>query len=417
VSQALPLTTRLSYALASVATGLFSTVPSVLLVYYGVSILRFDPAFIATLILVPKIAGLLIDPLIGRVFDKLLTSGSQIWRGVLAACAIVLVSAFALLFTPSVAGTHPVALAAAYVVFTIAYSAFAVPYIAVPAQLDLPPNDQTSLVGLRLTFGFAGILAGAAGAPFLISMTGGGAAGYPTMAVICAVVGVLCIAPALLVGPVPDARRGDDAAARLSAPYRNKRFLTLAATYVFATAAFSCLIATLPFVLIGQFNLSESDVGVIMLGCFGIGLVATPVATTVSRRFGLSTVTIIGLGIFASCPIALAILTPASAFISLFMMTAGAGFSFIQLSCFALVAKLVPDNRTGSKQDGGLFTGAFVSLEKFGLATGGALASLAQKDIWGGLAAGTVGLVLVPTILVLFAAVTAISSVKGSKTR
>ena len=58
------------YGVGSFATGLYSTVPSVLLLYYCTEILRIAPAVAGLVILVPKLWSLLWDPLVGGWLDR-----------------------------------------------------------------------------------------------------------------------------------------------------------------------------------------------------------------------------------------------------------------------------------------------------------------------------------------------------------
>ena len=69
-----PLTHRLAFGVGSIGTGLFATIPALLLLYYLSSVLGMPP-FVAGLVATSaKLWGLASDPVIGRLSDIVLTS-------------------------------------------------------------------------------------------------------------------------------------------------------------------------------------------------------------------------------------------------------------------------------------------------------------------------------------------------------
>jgi MFS/sugar transport protein len=69
--RARPITTgdTASYAMGSFGTGVFSTVPAVLLLYFCTETLHIAGTVAAALILIPKIWSILWDPFVGRWSD------------------------------------------------------------------------------------------------------------------------------------------------------------------------------------------------------------------------------------------------------------------------------------------------------------------------------------------------------------
>ena len=65
------LPSLLAYAAGSVGTGIYSTVPGILLLYYMTQALGLPVTLASLVILIPKAAIILLDPLIGSWSDRL----------------------------------------------------------------------------------------------------------------------------------------------------------------------------------------------------------------------------------------------------------------------------------------------------------------------------------------------------------
>src|SRR5262249_52920803 len=129
------------------------------------------------------------DPLVGAWSDR---TGSRFGRRrpfMVVGTAGVVLAFIALFAVPSFTQSAATALwvAVTYFVLATVYSLFAVPYIAVPAEIDVQRSDRTRLVRWRMSFAMVGVLAGAALAPWIVSLAGGGRAGYAVMGFVLAV--------------------------------------------------------------------------------------------------------------------------------------------------------------------------------------------------------------------------------------
>ncbi|MHB9004844.1 MAG: MFS transporter, partial [Coriobacteriia bacterium] len=98
-----------SYALGSVGTGGFSTVPGLLLLFYLTNVLGVSPGLAGLVVFAPKAWDVLINPYVGQLSDRAV--GRHGTRApFLLAGALGLPVFFALMFSPSAA--WPTSLAA-----------------------------------------------------------------------------------------------------------------------------------------------------------------------------------------------------------------------------------------------------------------------------------------------------------------
>jgi GPH family glycoside/pentoside/hexuronide:cation symporter len=185
----------LGYAVGSLGAGVYSTVPGILLLYYMTQVLALPVALASLAILLPKLVIMVVEPMVGAWSDRVFaSSGSR--RPFLIAGAVLSAAAFVLLFsTPKL--PEPVVTCAvvsgAYLLASLAYSLFAVPYVAMPATMSEGERERAKIMGWRMSFVFAGVLLGAAVPPILVGRFGGGAVGYTRMAMVIAGLSLLCM--------------------------------------------------------------------------------------------------------------------------------------------------------------------------------------------------------------------------------
>ncbi len=181
---------RRGYALGSIATGTFGTVPGLLLLPYLTDTLGVAAAVAGLIVFVPKAWDVVLNPIAGRISDRSRSPRGR-RRPFLLRAGIALAVTFALIFTgPS----GPPALAATWVVLSFllcatAYAFFQVPFNAMPAEITSDAAERTRMMTWRVAVIAVAILLSGATAPLVVE-----ALGYAAMGVY---VGVL-----LLVGTV-----------------------------------------------------------------------------------------------------------------------------------------------------------------------------------------------------------------------
>lgn len=176
------------YALGSVGTGGFATVPGLLLAFYLTNSLGVTASLAALVVLFPKLWDVIFLPIVGNWSDKAARkSGTR--RPFLLAGGLLLPIFFILMFAVPASASSGVAAAWVFVAFLLAASAFAifqVPYIAIPAEITDSSKERTSIMAYRVAFLTVAILIFGAGAPVVRDAFGGAHKGYLIMAIFVA---------------------------------------------------------------------------------------------------------------------------------------------------------------------------------------------------------------------------------------
>ena len=177
------------YAIGSLGTGGFATLPGLVLVYYLTDTLGVAAIVAGLIVTGAKIWDVLIDPVIGGLSDRALArKGSR--RGPMVIGAIGLPFAFILTFAVPT-GLAPSGSAlwvlVAFVAAATFFSLFQVPYIALPAELTDSYRERTRLLTWRVVMlTFAILLFGAGGPEIRGLFPENQPLGYLMMAVVAA---------------------------------------------------------------------------------------------------------------------------------------------------------------------------------------------------------------------------------------
>ena len=389
---------RLGYAMGSFGTGVFSTVPAVLLLYFCTETLKISGSVAALLILLPKLWSIVWDPFVGSWSDR----ATHPWgrrRPFMVIGIIGMVAAFVLLFNvPEYSTGLTVAwVGISYFALATLYSLFAVPYIAIPAEVAPDHLSLAQLISWRMALAMIGILAGAAGAPMIIEAGGGGRAGYGVMGW---TIGLLCLVTmsipfVMLHGRDRPAKASllNTAASRLFigmiASVQNRNFRTLSLAYLLQAVAFGSFSAIVPYIITKGLARPAGDIG-IALGVYILATIfAVPLWSWLGSTHGLRTALrwaalsyglgTLGIGavIFYQLdwPVALCLLA-----------AAGVPFAGLQVLPFTLVGDFIRDEGADAE---GRFTGIWTAAEKVGLALGavmvGKTIDLARGDLTTGI--------------------------------
>lgn len=411
----------LGYAIGSFGTGVFSTVPAVLLLYFCTETLGMSGAIAALLILVPKLWSIAWDPLVGSWSDK----SQHRWgrrRPFMVAGIIGMVTAFVLLFNvPSLSAGQTIAwVGLSYFALATLYSLFAVPYIAIPAEVSDDQSSLARLVSWRMVLVMVGILAGAAGAPMIVEAGGGGRGGYGVMGW---AIGAMClIAMSVPLIMLRGRDRPAEAASRnapqtslvadMIASMANINFRKLSLAYLAQAVAFGAFSAIVPYVVTKGMGKTDADIGT-ALGVYLLATIfAVPFWSWLGKKIGLrsalrwSAITY-GLGVLG---IGLVILYQLDWGVALgFLAFAGIPFAGLQVLPFTLVGDLI---RAEGADAEGRFTGIWTAVEKLGLALGAVLVGQTIDLIHGDMVQG-IGLFVCAVPLVLcFASTLFLNSAK-----
>jgi glycoside/pentoside/hexuronide:cation symporter, GPH family len=377
------------YAAGSLGTGVFSTVPTVLLLYYCTNILFLRPELATLIVFVPKAWSVLWDPLVGSWSDRTRGRLGRRRPFLIVGAAGVTISFIALFSTPSnLSGNEAFAwVAVSYFVLATVYSAYAVPYIAIPAEASDDPVIRARMVGARMTVAMAGVLLGAGAAPFVVELAGGGRAGYETMAWIVAIAcGCAMFAP--VIGIRRHERIFSEKLAprpRLAGQIRrataSSHFRRIAVAYFIQLTSIAAFFSAVPYLVTGHFGRQEGDVGLAMTLLLIATMAAVPLWVRIARRTGairalrfaviLGAVTIASVGICTVSGVAwtTALLT---------FPLVGLAFAGLQVLPFTLAADVAHNEcRNSGQSDEAVFTGLWTATEKLALAAGPGLTGLA----------------------------------------
>ncbi|KDA05421.1 MFS transporter [Microbacterium sp. CH12i] len=387
----LPVRTIVNYAVGSLGTGGYSTLPGLVLTYFLTDNLGVAALAAGLIVTVAKVWDVIIDPLIGAASDRQLArTGSR--RGFMIIGALTLPVFFAATFAvpPS---WGPVASAIcvllAFVATATSFSLFQVPYIALPAELTDSYDERTRLLGWRVVVLTAAILLFGAGGPMLRRATGDQVTGYLLMGIVAGVV----IGVGMLI-----ASRTADAAAKVTrsdastptqsslrtqylsgfrALRRSLPFRALLGTFLLQALATGTMLAGAQYVASWVLH-DEAAVEVLFIALVGPALIATPGWTAIANRIGKER-TFLGASILflaASATITIAIWAPGP-WIYASVAVAGVAYAGLQSLPLAMLPDVIShDERTTGPGRAGTFTGIWTAGETVGFALGASAVSL-----------------------------------------
>ena len=383
-SRTLPLGLSLGYGLGSVGTGIYNTVPGLLLLIYMTDTLGI-PAWLAGLgIFVPKLWDVITDPWMGSLSDR---SHSR-WgrrRPWLLAGGLILPPLFVGLFSAPDFGDPMLAFAwvlGFYVLCATAYTTFSVPYIAMPAEMTDDYDAVTSLMGWRMALLTIGVLVSGALAPALVHVFGDGRSGYAGMAaVIAAALALSMIGTFFGTRKAPQRERTDTAPpfwSTFRAALSVKPFAILTAGYFFQHAGVGAVLAVVAY--FARYTLEGGDLTVtILFVCLVAPAFAfMPVWVLVSKRIGKQTGFIASMLLFGLGAASLWLASPDNlVLVYVQVAVVGIGWAGTELFPFSMLPDVIAADREASgERREGAFTGLWMAIDKGSLAFGALASSL-----------------------------------------
>lgn len=383
-----------AYAAGSIATGVFSTVPSVLLLYFCTETLGLPPLWAGAVVFAPKVWSLVWDPLVGAWSDNHAGRAGR-RRPFLLGGAAAIAAGFVLLFTPPTLPPAPLTawMGLAYLFLVTGYSIFAVPYIALPAEIAATAGERRRLVSWRIAAGMAGVMIGASGAAFLVAGFGGGRPGYAamslTIAAICAV--AMHLPYRMMKGrerppAAPGAGRRISLLASLLRAGRNHAFRDLCLAYFLQLTAVGLMMSALPYVITQGLGRGEQDIGTAMGAMLGLSMIAIPAWSALAGRIGETSGLRIAVLLFVGTAAAFGALlagTPSWPLALAAIALIGAPFAGVQALPFTLLAHIAHASQgDGAGSSEATLTGVWTAAEKLGLALG-PLLTAACLSLWG----------------------------------
>lgn len=381
------------YAIGSLGTGGYATLPGLVLTYFLTDNLGVAALAAGLIMTAAKIWDVIIDPLIGAASDRQYArTGSR--RGFMVVGALTLPLFFALTFAvpPSWGPTAgAICVLLAFLATATSFSLFQVPYVALPAELTSGYDERTRLLGWRVVVLTAAILLFGAGGPELRRAAADPVAGYLLMGVIAGIaigVGMLIASrtadaaarhPAEADRPALTAPSGvrEQYAAGVRTLRRSQPFRALLGTFLLQALATGTMLAAAQYVATWVLR-SEDAVTLVFLALVGPALIATPVWTVVARRIGKERAFAIASILFtaAAVTLVLAAWTPGTWMYGAIGF-AGIAYAGMQSLPMAMLPDVIShDERISGRGQAGTFTGVWTAGETVGFALGATAVAL-----------------------------------------
>ncbi|WP_243230571.1 MFS transporter [Microbacterium sp. CIAB417] len=376
------------YAIGSLGTGGFATLPGLVLVYYLTDSLGVTALAAGAIVTAAKIWDVLIDPVIGGLSDRSYAhAGSR--RRFMVLGGIGLPVAFVATFAvPGGLGPVPSALwvLVAFMLAATCFSLFQVPYIALPAELTDSYRERTRLLSWRVVVLTLAILLFGAGGPELRGLfPDDPLRGYLVMALVAGIVlaaGMLVAASVAPQRPPLPVVAGLSIGAHYRAGIRVLResgpFRALLATFMIQGLATGLMLAAAQFVARWILH-DEGAVTPLFAALIAPALLMAPVWKAVADRVGkeralrlaslvflVATLVLVGMawlpGWWILAPVALA----------------GAAYAGMQTLPMAMLPDVIAHDRSAQRGENrsGVFSGVWTAGETTGMALGATVLSV-----------------------------------------
>lgn len=375
------------YAIGSIGTGGFATLPGLVLVFYLTDTLGVTALVAGLVVTAAKVWDVLIDPWIGERSDRTLaaTGTRRTWMRV---GAVALPVAFVVTFAvptglaPAASGTW---VFIAFLATATAFSLFQVPYIALPAELTDDYDARTRLLTWRVVVLSVSILLFGAGGP-LLRRAGGDdeALGYLVMAVVAGLV----IGAGMFVATFTAPRglaAGERARRSIRAGYaegiaalrRSRPFRDLLSAFVLQGLATGVMLAGANYVAVWVLH-SEDALTFLFLALIAPAVLCAPLWGRLAARIGKERGFVLASALFAVAAASLVgMLWAPGPWVYGPVAIAGAAYAGMQALPMAMLPDVIShDARRHGEGRAGSFGGVWTAGETAGMALGATLLTL-----------------------------------------
>lgn len=382
------------YAIGSIGTGGFATLPGLVLTYYLTDSLGVAALVAGIVVTLPKIWDVIIGPFIGALSD-----GDRIRHGtrrrLMLIGALSIPFFFALTFAAPPAAGPLVGALWVLVAFTLcatAFTLFQVPYIALPAELTPSYDERTRLLTWRVVALTVAILLFGAGGPALRRTTGEPVTGYLVMGVAGGV--VIALGMLIATSVARHARRAtaaeavarhaagtatirDHFAAGIRALRRSAPFRALLGTFVIQALGTALMLADAQYVAKWVLD-SEAAVELLFVALIAPAIFAAPAWGAAARRIGKERAFAIASVVFLVAALSiLGVLWAPGDWIYLSVGLAGIAYAGMQSLPMAMLPDVIShDEQANGPGRAGSFSGMWTAGETVGFALGAAVLSV-----------------------------------------
>ncbi len=376
------------FAIGSIGTGGFGTLPGLVLVYYLTDTLGVSALLAGLAFALAKLWDIVIDPVIGAATDReFARTGGRSRLMIIGGVAMVVF--FPLTFAVP-GGLPPLAsglwVLVGFILSATSFSLFQVPYMGIPAELTSSYHERTRLLSMRVIVLSLAILLFGGGGPELRKLGGDDEAlGYLLMSIVAAIV----LAAGFLVSASIASRRhltaGTIAAPAAAAPSTNigehyRRAIAvlrdsqphrvLVAAFALQALATGLMLAGAQYVATWVLH-DEDAVTYLFVALIAPAIVLTPVWQLVSRRLGKTRGFTIATLVFVVATLAQVILVWAPGpWIYVTTGLVGAAYSGLQALPMAMLPDVIAvDARSGTNR-AGAFSATWTAAETLAMTLG-----------------------------------------------
>jgi GPH family glycoside/pentoside/hexuronide:cation symporter len=363
------------YAVGSAGTGIFTTVPGLILLFYLTDVLGVAAALAGFLVVAPKVWDVFFNPYVGALSDRQATRTGR-RTGLMVIGGVSLPVAFALVF----AGVGEGGSAAWWVGLTFllaatCYALFQVPYVALPAEMSEDTAQRSRITGWRIIALTVGILLGGALAPVIVDATGGGVVGYRAMGVVIGALMMVAMLTAALTTRWVVSRPGDQQlgfrdAIRLGRG--NRAYAVLLTAFVLQALGIAVALASIAYIctyFLGDYALTS----LVFVAFVAPSAVVVPLWVKAGNTFGKWRVMLGNaaafVGLFAL--FGTAVWLESTPMVLLAATGLGACYGGSQVLPLAMLTDaIIADEHRTSQRQAGAFTGVWTAAETGAFALG-----------------------------------------------
>jgi sugar (glycoside-pentoside-hexuronide) transporter len=372
----LPASTKAVVALGDHTLNLTLSALSLFYLYYLTEHAGLRPSLASMVLLVGRAVDALTDPAMGRISDHTRLRGGR-RRPYFLIGAVPFGLSFAALWIDYPVESQLVKFcfySSAYVLYCLASTVLAVPYVALLPELTLDYHERTSVNTYRAVGSVAGTLVAAAAIRPLSNVFGGGAAGFALTGVIA---GIWIVWPWFAIYRTtrerPEFQRqtqlGILEGIHVLARHRSYRRLT--AFYLCSRIAMDVVAAM--FIFFFQYWLHRpSDFEITMISLLLTVVVTLPVWLRISRTRDKAQIFVLGASWWVLMQGALFFVTPEWPTWSIVALAAaaGVGYAVADMMPWSMLGDVIDEDEllTGERREG-LYAGFFTFLRKLGGAT------------------------------------------------
>lgn len=382
--RSVPRSIVITYSIGSLGTGMFLSVPSVLLLFYLTEVVAVAPLLAGLAVFLPRIWDVVTDPAMGWISDRTRSRLGRRRPWLLAGSILTGISLVLLFNAPTwaqgAAGFFYVLLI--YVISATAYTLFAVPYLSMPAEMSEAAEERTRIMAWRMGFAMVGILIGSALAPWLIELFGGGRAGFAGMAWVlgplCGLVMLIAFLGTARAPVIDSARAGNTPGGGFLDALRNRPFRLLALAYILQLGGLGTFTAAAPYFVTYTVGRDEGAIALMFVALIGGTLVSMAGWYLLARHIGKPRAYVLAATLAAVGLAGLFLVSASGAWTMVLILTlvVGMGFGGLQLLPFAILTDVIHIARSGGRDLAGILTGVWTAVEKSALAVGPAIVGI-----------------------------------------